>query len=62
MEHATAIWLEQHIAMQYREDEHRYFRAKPLPIINQDKTKGIAYELNRFLGIGERGWEENTSL
>lgn len=53
MEHATAIWLEQHIAMQYREDEHRYFRAKPLPIINQDKTKGIAYELNRFLGIGE---------
>lgn len=51
--HPTAIWLEQNIAMLYRGDERSYFRAKPLPIINHNKDKGIAFELNRFLGIGE---------
>ena len=44
----TAIWLEQNIALNYNNEENRYFRGKPLSIDD------IAAKLNQYLnGIGK---------
>lgn len=45
----TAIWLEQKIAINFNQDENRYFRGRPLPLVGDVETRGIAMCLSEYL-------------